>query len=332
MDTNAYASPPSSPTIPYYGRIARTTNGGATWTTVVTTPVAYSYFWKISWPSKNVGYVALQQNGAYSNVVFYKTVDGGTTWVSNGIPLSSIGLAGSGFYQQGMAFVSTNEGWAGGASGVPVTNSFIHTVDGGATWNPEGFTNTFFINRIRFLSPNLGFASGANLYIYNQPLVITSQPQSQVILSGTNLNISVGAASSTPVGYQWKKNGTNLSVTTASLQLPNINRSAEGVYTVVLTNATSTLNSSNATIRILAAERLAAPTLLPGGQLRLLFNDADGGALLTSNDIPTFQVLVTTNLKTWTVLTNSLSISNGSMILTDTWTNTGNRFYRVVEN
>jgi hypothetical protein len=92
------------------------------------------------------------------------------------------------------------------------------------------------------------------------------------------------------------------------------------------------LPSSNATIRILAAERLSAPILLPGGRLQLLFNDADGGALLTSNDLATFQVMVSTNLPYWTLLTNALTLTNGSMLLQDTWTNSPDRYYKVLEH
>lgn len=328
MDTNAYSSPP------YYGRIARTTNGGTTWNTVITTPISNSYFWKISFPSANVGYVALQQNASFNSIVFYKTTDGGNTWVSNGIPLSSVGLGTSGFYLQGLGFVSTNEGWIGGASGLSsYTNSFLHTVDGGATWTSIGFNNTFFINRIRFLNPNLGFASGANVYVYNQPVVITSQSSNQVGVGGSNLNLSVAATSLYPVTYQWLFNGTNISSTNSFLSLTNIKRNAEGVYSVSISNAAGGLISSNITVRIITAERLGPPMLLPGGQLQLLFNDADGGALLTTNDIATFQVLVSTNLNgTWSVLTNSLTLTNGSMLLRDTWTNSGNRFYRVLEH
>ena len=75
------------------------------------------------------------------------------TWVSNGIPETSVGLYTNGynFYLQGIGFVSTNEGWIGGASGLPnYTNSFLHTTDGGATWSPAGFNDTFFVNRFRF--------------------------------------------------------------------------------------------------------------------------------------------------------------------------------------
>ncbi len=178
---------------------------------VVTTPIANSYFWKMSWPAPKIGYVSLQQNAAFNNIVFYKTVDGGNTWVSNGIPLSSVGLTTSQFYLQGLGFVSTNEGWIGGASGLSsYANSFLHTVDGGRTWTAAGFNDTFFINRIRFLSPNLGYAAGGNLYVYNQPIVITSQPQSQIVMAGSNVNLSVGAASLSPVTYQWWFNNTNL--------------------------------------------------------------------------------------------------------------------------
>src|SRR2546429_82194 len=56
MDTNSFYTPP------YYGRIARTTNGGTNWTPVVTTSaVSNCYFWKMSWPTTNIGYCALQQ-------------------------------------------------------------------------------------------------------------------------------------------------------------------------------------------------------------------------------------------------------------------------------
>jgi hypothetical protein len=329
MDTNTYASGV------YHGRIAKTTDGGNTWTTVLTTPIVTSYFWKMAWPSTNVCYLSLQQNGSYSNVVYYETVDGGNTWVSNGIPEVSVGLYTNGysFYLQGIGFVSTNEGWIGGASGLPgYANSFLHTTDGGVTWTSAGFNDTYFINRIRFLNPNLGFAAGGNLYIYNMPLVITQQPQSQTVPAGTNVNLSVTASSLTPIGYQWQKNGVNISATNAFLSFSNVTRTAAGTYSVLLTNSTaSLLQSSNAVVRVLAAERLASPVLLPGGGLQLLFDDADGGALLTTNDIPTFEVLVSTNLVDWTVLTNALSVTNGEMLLQDTWTNSPQRYYRVLE-
>jgi hypothetical protein len=328
MDTNSYYSPP------YYGRFAKTTDGGNTWTTVLTTPVTNSYFWKFSWPSPSVGYVSLQQNASFDSVIFYKTIDGGNTWVSNGISLAGLGLGNSAFYLQGIGFVSTNEGWIGGASGsLAYSNTFLHTVDGGVTWTPAGFNDTYFINRIRFLSPTLGFASGANLYTFSVPLAINPQPQSQVVNAGTNVNLFVAAAGIQPVGYQWLKNGVaRPGATTPNLVLTNVSRIDAGTYSVIVTNSQAGLQSSNAVIRVLVPERLAAPILLPGSQLQITFSDADGGNLITSNDLPTFTVQVSTNLTNWSVLTNALSITNGMVLLTDTLTNSPMKYYRISEH
>ncbi|PWU10855.1 MAG: hypothetical protein C5B50_24585 [Verrucomicrobia bacterium] len=332
MDTNAYSTSCSPQ---YYGRIAKTSDGGNTWIPVVTTPVACSYFWKMSWPTTNIGYVALQQNGSYNTLVFYKTVDGGNSWVSNGIPEVSVGLSTNGFnfYLQGLGFISATEGWIGGASGLPsYGNGFLHTTDGGLTWTAAGFNDTFFINRIRFLNSGLGFASGANLYVYNSPLAITAQPASQVVIDGTNVNLSVTAVGTAPLTYQWQKNGTNRPAATSStLMLSNVTRADAGTYDVVVTNTAGTLQSSNGTIRVLVSERFSAPTSLPGGRIQLLFSDADGGAMLTTNDLATFDVLASGDMTNWVVLTNALSLTNGMALFSDATTNYPARFYRVRE-
>ena len=330
MDTNQYSSPP------YYGRIACTTNGGATWQVQVTTSIPDCYFWKMSWPSTNIGYVSLQQNGSYSNLVYYKTVDGGVTWASNSIAETSVGLYTNGynFYLQGIGFVSTNEGWIGGASGLATyPPSFLHTTNGGATWSAAGFNDTFYINRVRFLSPSLGFAAGGNLYLYSVPLSVSAQPQSQTVVGPTNVTLSVNATGAAPLEYQWMFDGSNaiLGATGPTLSLTNVLRTAAGTYSVFISNTYSNLESSNAVLRVLVPERLSQPTLLPGNQIQLLFNDADGGAMLTTNDLATFTVYASTNLVNWEAITNALILTNGSVIFQDIITNAPHRFYRVVE-
>jgi photosystem II stability/assembly factor-like uncharacterized protein len=329
MNTNQYASPP------YYGCIARTTNGGASWQDQVTTTISNCYFWKMSWPSTNIGYVSLQQNGSYSNIVFYKTIDGGNTWVSNGIPETTVGLYTNGynFYLQGLGFVSTNEGWIGGASGLPYyTNSFLHTTNGGATWTEAGFNDTFYVNRIRFMNSSLGFASGGNLYLYSAPLAITNQPVSQTVIGPTNVNFTVSAAGTAPYYYQWQLNGTNIpNANGATLSLPNAVRADDGVYSVFVSNTYTGIQSSNAVLTVFLAQRFGQPQVLPGNQIRLLFADADGGAMLTTNDLATFTVLASTNLVNWYAVTNALSLTNGSAVLLDTITNAPQKFYQVLE-
>jgi hypothetical protein len=105
-----------------------------------------------------------------------------------------------------------------------------------------------------------------------------------------------------------------------------------GTYSVIVSNPIAGLPSSNAVVRVLVPERLSAPERLPGNQLQLIFADADGGALITSNDLATFEVQISTNLVDWTVITNTLSITNGTVLFQDTITNAPLRFYRVLEH
>ena len=332
MNTNQYAAPP------YYGCIARTTNAGASWQTQVTTTISNCYFWKMSWPSTNIGYVSLQQNGSYSNLVFYKTVDGGNTWVSNGIPETSVGLYTNGynFYLQGLGFVSTNEGWIGGASGLPSAHidfSFLHTTNGGATWTQAGFNDTFFINRIRFMNSTLGFASGGNLYLYSAPLVITNQPASQTVVGPTNVTFTVTASGTAPYYYQWQLNGTNISGSTRANVEPAQAWCARTMAFIPCSSPTP------------IPESKAAMPFSPSFWPNALGNHSSCRAIKYSFSLPTrtearcsrqtisprLRSRASTNLINWFTITNALSLSNGSAVLVDTITNAPRKFYQVLE-
>jgi photosystem II stability/assembly factor-like uncharacterized protein len=246
MDTNAYTISCSG----YRGTIARTTNGGLTWTNVVTTPVTCSYFWKMSWPSPNIGYVTLQQNGSHDTVVFYKTTDGGANWISNGIPIASIG--GPSFGLQGIGFVSETEGWMGGSASVVAPFNFIHTTDGGATWSVMGYENTQQINRIRFLNSAFGYASGRKLHVYRVPLAIAAAPTNQTIALGGSAAFHVAAQGVPPLVYQWRFHGTNLpGANASSLLVTNVQAGNAGGYTVVVGDYSGSLTSAVATLSVI---------------------------------------------------------------------------------
>ncbi|MDB6027951.1 MAG: Immunoglobulin I-set domain protein [Verrucomicrobiales bacterium] len=325
MDTNTFAVNCGSV---YHGRIARTTDGGQTWTPVVTTTLTCCYFWKMSWPSANVGYVSLQQNPTtYPNVIFYKTTDGGNTWVSNGIPLAPFGQTS--FYLQGLGFVSEDEGWMGGnANTVPY--NYLHTLDGGTTWSAVGYNNTASINRIRFASPLLGYASGQKLQVYRAPLAITSHPTSQTVLAGTNVQFTATAIGNNPISFQWRKNGTPITNQTSStLTLTNVARLSEGSYSVTITNSGATLTSKSAALRVLTAQQFQSLTLF-SAFARVSFGDPDGGSL-TSNDLQHFSVESSSNLVDWQLFTNGMSLTNGRARFDDPII-TPDRFYRVSEH
>jgi len=86
---------------------------------------------------------------------------------------------------------------------------------------------------------------------------ITNQPQSQVVIAGSNAVFSVGAAGATPLFYQWSFNGTNLTngariggATNATLTISNVAASDAGTYRVGVTNSHGGVASSNVTLTV----------------------------------------------------------------------------------
>ncbi len=256
MDTNSFAT---SCGLTYYGRIARTTDGGTNWTAVATTGIPCCYFWKMSWPSPNVGYVSLQQNvtsntNLNNTLIYYKTIDGGATWSSNGVPLGSIDPAlltsTDGFYWQGVGFVTTNEGWAGG-SGLGSPYNFLHTTNGGTTWVTAGYNNSASINRIRVLSPTLAYASGQKIHVFKVALAITTAPTNQTVNVSSNVTFNAVGQGSVGLAYQWRLNGTNISsANTNSYGISNVQTTNAGSYTIVVSDYSGAVTSSVATLTV----------------------------------------------------------------------------------
>lgn len=253
MDTNAY----NNCSAPYYhGAIARTTDGGDTWQVVAASGVNCAYFWKMSWPSPNIGYVSLQQNSMTpaGNHIVYKTIDAGATWSSNGVPFSAIGV--STFYSQGIGFVNDNEGWVGGDSGAGTAN-YLHTTDGGQSWTRVGSADTLRINRIRFLRPDYAVAAGARVAVYRVPLSITTQPNDQSGDIGSNATFSVTAQGSIGLAYQWRHYGTNLPGANASSYIvTNIQLAHTGPYDVVVSDISGSVASASANLSLAPATAL----------------------------------------------------------------------------
>jgi hypothetical protein len=80
---------------------------------------------------------------------------------------------------------------------------------------------------------------------------ITTQPQSQTVVLGSNASLSVTASGSTAV-YQWNFKGAPLSgATNALLALTNIQTNQAGGYIVVLTNLAGSVTSAMATVTVI---------------------------------------------------------------------------------
>ena len=93
---------------------------------------------------------------------------------------------------------------------------------------------------------------------------IATQPQSQTVVPGANVTLTVGAQGTAPLSYVWKRNGTDLTdgngvqgSRTATLILQNIQAASAGSFTVQVSNGAGSVTSGAATIVIGEAPSLA---------------------------------------------------------------------------
>ena len=100
--------------------------------------------------------------------------------------------------------------------------------------------------------PNPANNSAATLTTVNAPATITVQPSSQSVLPGSNAVFQVTAGGTTPLSYQWRFNGTNLTgATSPALTVTNAQVAQAGTYTVRVTNVLGSALSSNAVLTVL---------------------------------------------------------------------------------
>ncbi len=88
----------------------------------------------------------------------------------------------------------------------------------------------------------------------NQVPGISAQPQSLLACSTASASLTVTALGTSPLAYQWRKNGSPLEMATNSaLTLANLSSSDAGSYDVVVTNLYGAVTSSVAMLSVVAA-------------------------------------------------------------------------------
>jgi hypothetical protein len=176
------------------------------------------------------------------------------------------------------------------------------------------------------VSAGAGFA----VALSRSPCVML-QPTNVSTPAGNTIQLSPGLSGIAPLRWQWRKDGFDLpGATNGSLTLPNVSRAAGGSYVALVSNVFGTATSAEARVHVLVPQRLAVSGA-PGGTVLISSQDSDGG-VVTSADLPFFQAWGSTNLVTWEALTNSITLTNGVLVLTDTAVNVyPRRFYRIIE-
>src|SRR5256885_4435682 len=97
---------------------------------------------------------------------------------------------------------------------------------------------------------------------------ITTQPANQTVTAGQTATFAVVAAGTAPLGYQWQKNGVNITgATSASYTTPATTTADSGsTFRVVVTNSAGTVTSSAATLTVNAAAVAPTITTQPANQ------------------------------------------------------------------
>jgi alpha-tubulin suppressor-like RCC1 family protein len=116
---------------------------------------------------------------------------------------------------------------------------------------------------------------------------ITTQPQAQLVVAGTNVTFTVAATGTAPLSYQWRKASTPISgATTAMLTLSNVQAADAANYDVVVTN---TAGSATSTTASLTLATLPAFTTQPVSVTLTAGQTATFTAAASGTPAPTYQ-------------------------------------------
>ncbi len=168
--------------------VFHTTDGGQNWQQVHGTNDFQGICWKISFPTRQIGYVSVEAWPGMDSIPVLKTTDGGITWTEK---LYSVLPS----WNQGIGFLNDSTGYCGANQG-----SIRRTTDGGDTWN---LWNLFPINfnRFRKVNDSVAYASGFTIWKYSH-VPVDLEPQ-QIPVQGLRIdpNYPNPFSSTTTISY-----------------------------------------------------------------------------------------------------------------------------------
>ncbi len=117
---------------------------------------------------------------------------------------------------------------------------------------------------------------------------ITAQPANQTVAAGQSATFSVSATGTSPLSYQWQKNGTAISgATSASYTTPATTSSDNGAqFTVTVTNSVGSVTSNAATLTVNVPPSI---TTQPANQTVLAGQSATFSVTATGTGTLTYQ-------------------------------------------
>ncbi|MBS0631586.1 MAG: immunoglobulin domain-containing protein [Verrucomicrobia bacterium] len=129
-------------------------------------------------------------------------------------------------------------------------------------------------------------SSAATLTV-NTPPAFTTNPTGQTVLVGATVTFTAAASGSPAPTYQWRKNGVDIAgATSATYTIASAQLSDAGEYTVVITNAVTSVTSPGA---VLVFNTAPAFTTQPASQSVTAGTNVTFTAAASGNPAPTYQ-------------------------------------------
>jgi len=146
---------------------------------------------------------------------------------------------------------------------------------GGGRWNVLG-TYSFAVGTAGNVKISDGFPDAGQVVLADAvkfvwpnvtPPLILSPPLSRTIKAGDKVDFFVLAAGTEPLAFQWRFNGANISeATSTSYSIQGVLASNAGTYSLVVSNAAGTTNSSEAILTVIGTEFPPTVTSQPQNQ------------------------------------------------------------------
>ncbi|HMG93787.1 MAG TPA: PQQ-dependent sugar dehydrogenase, partial [Chryseolinea sp.] len=134
-------------------------------------------------------------------------------------------------------------------SAAPVRGSFATAISGDGLAITTGIDgNLYYLSRTNGAVYKIVYNNTTAPFITNQPITLT-------VAEGQSATLSVTALGSTPLSYQWKKNGTDIpGAINSTLTFASSGLGDNGSYSVVVSNSTGSATSTTATLTVLENE------------------------------------------------------------------------------
>ncbi len=247
-------------------------------------------------------------------------------------PRSAVGFSSNARYFYAMVIDGRQPGWSDGAT-LDETGQWLLrfgawnglNLDGGGSTALAKVENgaAILLNRP---SGGVQRVDGNHLGLFAAPIapVILMQPTNRNIGFGQSATLTVIAGGTTPLQYQWRFNGTNItSATNSAYTRSNVQLVDLGYYSVLVGNATGTALSANAALIATnppAPPQFTSRPILSNSTVRLIFS-ADIGRV--------YELQTSSNLLQWVTFTNWFNQQTSNNFLHTNPDISPQRYYRL---